>query len=99
MDYKKLRKIRSDLARLRSTQAKAVELERLAKRLGLRKGDSGKEPAYASDDFLNLRPISIPHHGGRDLAPGTLRSILDQLGDVADRWEEFLNEQKSNTHY
>jgi hypothetical protein len=50
----------------------------------------GKEPMWESTEFDELYPLSIPHHGGRDLAIGTKNSILDQLeGDVC-AWEARL---------
>jgi len=35
-------------------------------------------------------PLSIPHHGGRDLAPGTRNSILNVLEADVLAWEERL---------
>jgi hypothetical protein len=35
-------------------------------------------------------PLSIPHLGGRDLAPGTKNSILDVLEEDVLAWEEKL---------
>jgi len=48
---------------------------------------------WESTEF-DLFVLSIPHHGGRDLAPGTKKSILDQLEDDLLAWEERLGEDE-----
>lgn len=65
-------------------------LESLAKRLGRQRINRGKEPVWESAEFPDLFPLSIPHHGGRDLAIGTQRSILNQLEDDMAAWEDKL---------
>ena len=77
MDGKKLYKLSRQLERMRLAPQKAATLEKLAKQLGRKKVKRGKEPVWVSD--LDVDPLSIPHHGGRDLAPGTKNSILAQL--------------------
>jgi hypothetical protein len=94
MTRNKLKKLRQKLAGLRGSSPKADELEKLAAQLGRRKVNRGKEPTWESDDFLDLRPLSIPHHGGKDLAPGTKRSILNQLEDDLISWDERLTEEE-----
>ena len=66
-------------------------MESLARSLGRRRVKRGKEPVWESEAFDDLFPLAIPHHGDRDLATGTKRSILEQLeGDVL-AWEERLD--------
>jgi hypothetical protein len=45
---------------------------------------------WESVEFAELYPLSIPDHGGRDLAIGTKNSILDQLEDDILAWEERI---------
>jgi hypothetical protein len=45
---------------------------------------------WVSEVFGQLRPLSIPDHSGRDLAPGTKKSILNQLEDDVLAWDEAL---------
>jgi len=49
---------------------------------------------WVSSEFPTLFPLSIPHHGGRDLAIGTQRSILDQLEDDVLAWEGKLENEE-----
>lgn len=93
MTPKRLHKIQADLRALRRSQATANQVERIASRLGRRRVNRGKEPVWESQSFERLFPLAIPHHGGRDLAPGTLRSIISQLEEDVAAWEEWLSEQ------
>jgi hypothetical protein len=88
MDRIKLGRIRRRLAELRRVQPKARELQAVAGQLGRKPVKRGKEPMYESEPFPHLRPLSIPNHKGRDMAPGTRNSILNQLEEDADAWEE-----------
>jgi predicted RNA binding protein YcfA (HicA-like mRNA interferase family) len=36
------------------------------------------------------RTVTVPVHAGRDLKPGTLRSIIRQAGMSVDEFSEFL---------
>ena len=45
---------------------------------------------WQSTEFPELFVLAIPRHGGRDLAPGTRRSILDQLEEDVLAWEEKI---------
>lgn len=92
-DRRRLEKLRSDIASARRSSKRAADLEALAKQLGRSKVKRGKEPTWESDEFVGLVPISIPHHGGKDIARGTKNSILDQLEDDLIAWEEYLDEQ------
>lgn len=40
----------------------------------------------------NGKLVSVPVHGGRDLAPGTLRSILRDLSISIDEFVKILKE-------
>jgi hypothetical protein len=84
--------LKKEIANARRSPQKAADLERLAKSLGRKKVKRGKEPMWESTEFDELFPLSIPHHGGRDLAPGTQRSILDQLDDDILAHEEKLGD-------
>ncbi len=46
--------------------------------------------------FAHLPPLAIPHHGGRDLAPGTRDSILDQLEDDVHEWDVKLADDEDS---
>ncbi len=90
---KTIRRLRAKANGYRRSQPKAQELISLAKGLGRKEVNRGKEPTYESTAF-NLRPLSIPNHKGRDLAPGTRNSILDALDDDLIEWEQWLDEQE-----
>ena len=92
MYAKKLGKIKSRLAAMRISPQGARALERLARQLGRQPVKRGKEPMWESAKF-SLFPLSIPHHGGRDLPVGTRNSILNQLEDDILAWEEELSEE------
>jgi hypothetical protein len=91
-----LAKLRRDLEALRRSQAKAMDLQRFALRLGRRKVPRGKHPMYANETFPKLRPLSIPDHKGRDLSLGTKNSILDQLEEDLDAWDATLSKPDGN---
>jgi hypothetical protein len=89
MNRNSLDRIKRLLQQARRSQQKARDLETLARMLGRRQDKRGKEPTWVHDE-LPVYPLSIPHHGGRDLAPGTRNRILNVLeGDVI-AWEERL---------
>ena len=90
MNRRKLSKIKQYIDSFRNRGGvKSAELESLAKRLGRNESDRGKEPTWINRQFPNLRPLSIPHHS-RDLNKITARSILDQLEEDIEKWEEVL---------
>jgi hypothetical protein len=93
MNRKKLNKLWREMASLRRSPQKAVDVENFARRLGRKKVQRGKEPTWESE-LGELSVLSIPHHGGRDLAPGTKNSILDQLEDDLLAWEERLEDDE-----
>jgi hypothetical protein len=94
MNRKTLEKLKREIALARRSPQKAADLERLAKRLGRKKVNRGKEPVWVSDEFDKLFPLAIPHHGGRDLAPGTQSNILNFLEDDILAWEERLGDDE-----
>jgi hypothetical protein len=94
MDRRKLESLRRQVRSLRRSQPKARDLEALAVRLGRKTVNRGKEPTYESKKFFHLRPLSIPHHKGRDLPTGTKNSILSQLEEDIDAWEETLSQKE-----
>ena len=91
MNHRKLNKIKQDIDGFRTRGGiRSSELESLAKRLGRDKSDRGKEPTWVNKQFPYLRPLSIPHHGSRDLNKFTARGILAQLEEDVEQWEELL---------
>ncbi len=65
----------------------------IAKQLGRRKENRGKEPTYTRErDPALSPPLSIPNHPG-DLKIGTARSIIDALLSDVDDWEIYLMER------
>jgi hypothetical protein len=94
MDRRKLERLRRQLRALRRSQPKARDLASLAAQLGRKIANRGKEPTYESENFPHLRPLSIPHHKGRDLPTGTKNSILNQLEEDLDAWDEVLSREE-----
>lgn len=62
-------------------------MEAIARSLGRKQHDRGKEPTWINEVFPDLRPVSIPHHAS-DLNRFTAQSILDQLEQDLKRLEE-----------
>jgi hypothetical protein len=91
---KKLDKIKREILQRRRSPQNAAALMRLAAQLGRERAKRGKEPTYVSKYFHHLRPLSIPYHGGKDLAPGTKNSILNSLEDDVLAWEAQLGNGK-----
>ena len=92
MNQRKLNKLKAEKDRLWRGSHKAAEFESLASKLGRKTENRGKEPTWVSAHFA-LRPLAIPHHGGKDLPIGTARSILGQLDDDIIAWEERLDSE------
>jgi len=90
MNQRKLRQLRKRLNALRSHPGniKSGELESLARALGRKLANRGKEPTFISEMLPQSRPLSIPHHSTA-LKPGTARNILDQLEKDIDDLEEL----------
>lgn len=98
MDKKKLAKIRRELVEIRkSPQGRAASvLEDLARKVGRKKVDRGKEPTWTRErDPALSPPLSIPHHS-TDLSIGVCRSIVITLLDDCDDWEQHLNSQNED---
>jgi hypothetical protein len=94
MTRRQLETIRRNMQALRRSQPKAKELRGLASRLGRKRVRRGKEPTYESEAFPHLRPLAIPNHKGRDMPTGTKNSVLTQLEDDWDAWDEALSRQE-----
>jgi len=94
MTRKKLRALGRKLGQLRQSPQKAIAVQTLAQQLGRRKVKRGKEPTWESDIFPDLRPLSIPDHGGKNLSIGTKNSILNQLEDDLNYWDELVTRQE-----
>ncbi len=94
MNRKKLNKLWRQIEGMRKTSPKAFEIQKLAKQMGRKKVKRGKEPTWESREFQDLRPLSIPDHGGKDLSPGVKNSILNQLEDDLICWDERITQQE-----
>jgi|KBSSwiStaDraftv2_1062776.scaffolds.fasta_scaffold1652314_2 hypothetical protein len=95
MDQKKLRKLRRRLQALRTRVGNIGnrELESLARALGRKRAERGKEPTFISTLLPHSRPLSIPHHSAT-LKIGTASNILDQLEKDIDDLEELLTDSQ-----
>jgi hypothetical protein len=95
MTQKKLDGLRGEVVELRRVKAvKSREMVRLAKRIGRKLADRGKEPTYIHTELPNRRPISIPGHP--TLSIGVKNNILDDLDGDLDAYEErIINEAAS----
>ena len=88
MNRKKLVKIRQRLEVCRRRGGiGSSELESIAEALGREPSRRGKEPTWVNRRYPDLRPLSIPRHGSRDLNRFTAGSILNQLELDLERWE------------
>lgn len=92
MIQKKLDQITRRIEQARRSPQKARDLERIAQQLGRTKVNRGKEPTWESE-LPGRPPLSIPHHGGRDIAIGTRNSILDFLEDDVMALQEILDQE------
>lgn len=92
MDQKKLDRITLRIMQARRSSQRARDLESIAKQLGRTKVNRGKEPTWESA-LPGRPPLSIPHHGGRDIAIGTRNSILDFLEDDVMALQEILDQE------
>lgn len=87
MKSSKIQKLENDLKKLRKTPQNARAIQKLAKALGRVTVNRGAEPNWINPKFPVLRPVSIPDHGGKDLAIGTKNAILNQLEDDIAEWK------------
>lgn len=95
MKRNKLDKLKREGERLRRSAANAEALQKYAKSLGRKLAKRGKEPTWLNKEFPTLRPLSIPDHGGKDLAIGTKNSILNQLEDDQIAWDEKITSEEA----
>lgn len=93
MNRKKLDKIKREIAQARRSPQKARDLEGLARRLGRKEVKRGKEPVWENQDLEEVYPLAIPHHGNKDIPPGTRNNILNSLEDDVLGWEEKLSDE------
>jgi hypothetical protein len=83
--------------RIRSLHAGSGNVRRrqlvsLAKTLGRKESNRGKEPTYISIAFPDLRAVTIPSHPGT-MPRFTVESILDQFeGNDVVRWQQALEQ-------
>lgn len=91
MTPSKLEKIKKDLENLKLNPKgiKSEVLIKIAIQLGRKKHPRGKEPTYVRDKEPELSPpLSIPNHKGTALKTGTAKSIINQLLEDVEAWEE-----------
>jgi hypothetical protein len=93
MDRERLDKLHIRVAGLRKKGGiKYTALESLARALGRVPFKRGKEPTWINKIFPDLRPLSIPRHGSKDLNRITANNILDQLELDISKFEELIEE-------
>ncbi len=92
MNSKELDRIMRRIEQARLSPQKARDLESIAKQLGRTKVNRGKEPMW-ENDLPGRPPLSIPHHGGRDIAIGTRNSILIILEEDVMAFQEILDQE------
>jgi hypothetical protein len=93
MNRQKLDKLRKRIEELRQKGGiGSSELESLARGLGRVPFKRGKEPTWINKTFPDLRPLSIPRHGSKDLNRITANIILDQLEQDIEKFEECIGE-------
>jgi len=97
MKRNRLNKLWRQLDGLRHSSVKALEIQKLAKQLGREKVKRGKEPTWESREFQELRPLSIPDHGGKDLSPGVKYSVLNELENDVISWDERLTQEEKRS--
>ena len=93
MDREKLDKLRKRVEELRKKGGIGYsELESLARSLGRVPSKRGKHQTWVHEIFDDLRPLSIPRHGSKDLNRITANNILDHLELDIDKFEELIEE-------
>jgi hypothetical protein len=91
MDREKLDKLRKRVEELRKKGGIGYsELESLARALGRVSSKRGKHQTWVNQIYPELRPLSIPHHGSKDLNRITANNILDQLEFDIEKFEELI---------
>jgi hypothetical protein len=93
VNQKKIDKLRREVEALRRKGGiKGRELRKLAKAVGRKLGDRGKEPTWVSEQF-STRPLSIPGHPG-DLSKYTAGGILDEIEQDLDEIEAKMEDEQ-----
>jgi hypothetical protein len=93
MNREKLDKLRKRVEEFRKKGGiGSSELESLARALHRVPSKRGKHQTWVNQNFPDLRPLSIPHHGSKDLNRITANNILDQLELDIDKFEELIEE-------
>jgi hypothetical protein len=93
MNREKLDKLRKRVEEFRKKGGiGSSALESLARALGRVPSKRGKHQTWVNQSFPDIRPLSIPHHGSKDLNRITAKSILDQLELDIDKFEELIEE-------
>lgn len=92
MNRKRLEKLRGVLERLRrGADIPRKELEGLSSKAGRRRrSQQTGEQRWESERFPDLMPLSIPK--STPVKTYTARSVLDQLEEDLDRWDEILED-------
>jgi hypothetical protein len=93
MNREKLDKLRKRVEEFRKKGGiGSSELETLARALGRVPSKRGKHQTWVHQTFPDLCPLSIPHHGSKDLNRITANKILDQLEIDIDKFAELIEE-------
>ena len=81
---------------MRHRSVKAADIQGLAARLGREKGELRQGADLGERRVSELRPLSIPDHGGgRDLSPRVRKSVLNELENDIDAWDQKLTEEEN----
>lgn len=91
LKQKHIVKLRARVASLRGSDVKPSELISLVEAMGRTKAKRGKHPTYIGGP-PGAMPISIPNHS--KVKRFTAGSILDQIEQDLDTYEELLNSGK-----
>lgn len=91
MNREKLDKLRKRIEEFRKKGGiGSSELESLARAFGRVSSKRGKHQTWVNQIFPDLRPLSIPHHGSKDLNRITANNILDQLELDIEKFEILI---------
>jgi len=93
MKRQKLDKLRKQVEELRQKGGiGSSELESLAEALGRVRSKRGKHLTWINKAIPDLPPLSIPHHGSKDLNKYTANDILDKLELDIEKLEELIED-------
>lgn len=93
INREKLNKLRKRFEELRKKGGIGYsELESLAEALGRVRSKRGKHLTWINKAIPDLPPLSIPHHGSKDLNKYTANDILDKLEIDIEKLEELIEE-------